>query len=171
MVFPMRLLIGATDTPTPAPTSAPGGDSRATTYVIFMYLSFWLFFLIGALSKEYQQGKILENEKRKLVLDEEEVKARNKRSRRKLKEDIETAGDPRDIVKELLAVTLARIFDGVFSRETSAINKLKHEFEHEHLYASLFLSRKVGAKRWIHAYKLLSSLCLAATLLSVIRQG
>lgn len=168
MVLPTQLLICATDVPTSAPSAAPIGDKRATTYIILMYMSFWLFFLIGALSKEYQQGKKLEHEKRKMVLDEEEVQARTKKMRKKMKADFETSGDPRDIIKDLLKVTLARIFTGVFGNDSAIVNKLWYEFEHEHLYASLFLSRKVGAKRWMYACKLLSSLCLAAVLLSVM---
>ena len=64
-------------------------------------------------------------------------------------------------------MTLARIFGGVFGNDVNSVKKLKYEIEHEHLYA-VYSSAGAGAKRWMHTFKLLSSLCLSAVLLSII---
>lgn len=45
--------------------------------------------------------------------------------------------------------------------------KLEYEIETHHAYLSLFLSKKVGPARWIGALRLLTSLSIAAALLTL----
>lgn len=174
-------------TPTSLPTSTPEADAGGVK-VASIFFGFWLFFLVAALLREYQQSKRLLNEKKVLALKASAVAPDSRPSStnsggkngRKINShgthdtnpDLEAPAEdrnPRDIVRELLQVSLARIFEGVFSgTDSNLIKRLEFEIEHNHAYLMLFWSRKVGIKRWINVLKLLTSLSVAALSICLI---
>jgi hypothetical protein len=163
--------------PTTAPTTIPNDNASGTAAILLIYILLWVILPSGAIMREYQQGKRLEAEKRKLIEAEGEggisntsrlQSSRGGTGRFDDEEDYETSQSrAKEVVKDLLSISLARIFEGVFSREVSAAKKFEYELEHQHPYVSLFYSRKVGAKRWVHCFKLLTSLSVAACLLAL----
>jgi len=151
------------------------------------FFGFWLFFLVAALLREYQQSKRLLKEKKALARKASSVAPDSRpnsgnshlgkngrkihnRSGEDKEADVEAPEerDPRDIVRELLKVSLARIFEGVFSMDNNLVKRLEFEIEHNHAYLMLFWSRKVGVKRWVNVLKLLTSLSVAALSICII---
>ena len=182
--------------PTSVPTITPEADVGGLK-VAMVFGGFWGFVLLAALLREYQQSKRLLNEKKLLTLKSSSVapspsrpstnsnvgkNGRKVLSHGEIKpntrfataeaanEDLESAEekDPRDVVRELLDVSLARIFEGVFASDYNLTKKLEFEIEHNHSYLMLIWSRKVGVKRWITALKLLTSLSVAALALCLV---
>lgn len=175
-------VLGQTLTPTPSPTQVPtappteraNADAVGLGAIFTIFMIVWIVFPAGAVLREYQQGKRLEAEKRKLVENDGEFDADKKRRLssnqrdEKMEEDmIDSQLRAREIVKDLLKISMARIFEGVFSRNDSTAKKLEYEIEHQHPYVSLFMSQKVGTKRWIYCFKLLTNLSVAAVLLAL----
>jgi len=107
--------------------------------------------------------------------EDEQERADRKERKRRLKAESEAANriifderDPKEIIKECVATYTARIFPGVFSHNTNRLNKLEYEVEHNHSYLSLFMSRKIGARRWVTALRLLTNLSVAVVLLAFL---
>ena len=163
-----------TSAPTAAPTGRANEDTSGIGAIFAIFMIIWIVFPAGAVLREYQQGKKLEAEKRKLVENDADFQG-DKKMRlsknvkdEKIEEDmIDSQLRAREIVKDLLKISMARIFEGVFSRNETAAKKLEFELEHQHPYVSLFMSQKVGTKRWIYCFKLLSTLSMASVFLAL----
>lgn len=160
--------------PTAAPTERPNEDDAGVGAIFAIFMIIWIVFPAGAVLREYQQGKKLEAEKRKLVEGDTDFNSDKKmRMASNMKDDrieedmVDSQMRAKEIVQDLLKISMARIFEGVFSRNETAAKKLEYELEHQHPYISLFMSQKVGTKRWIYCYKLLTTLSVASLFIAL----
>lgn len=78
--------------------------------------------------------------------------------------------NPRVVIRDSITIFMSRLFQGVFNKDALLARRLEIEVENHHLYLTLFLSRKIGAQRWISALRLLTSLTTAAMLLTLLLQ-